>query len=191
MATETLAMTREIDGRTVPAAGTWTIDPAHTQAEFVARHLMVTKVRGGFERLSGVIEVAEDVADSSVVVAIETASVTTGAADRDAHLTSADFFDVEQYPEIRFTSTSVEPAGDGWKLHGDLTIKDVTKPVVLDFSFLGITADPWGGTRAAFSGSTEIEREAWGLSWNVALEGGGVLVSKTVKLDIEVQATRS
>lgn len=181
-------LTRMVDGREVPAVGTWAIDPTHTQAEFVARHLMVSKVRGGFADLSGSIVVADDPTDSTVEIVLQTASVSSGTADRDAHITSEDFFDVATYPEIRFVSTSVEPSGSDWRLHGDLTIKGVTNPVTLDFSFLGIISDPWGNGKAVFSASAEVEREQWGLTWNVPLEGGGVLVSKTIKLEIEAQA---
>jgi polyisoprenoid-binding protein YceI len=188
MEAEAPALTRVVDGKEVPAVGTWVIDPTHTQAEFVARHLMVTKVRGGFADVSGTIEVAEDPKDSKVEVIIDVATVSSGTDDRDAHLRSADFFDVEAYPEMRFVSTSVEPSGSSWKLTGDLTIKDITRPVTLDFEFLGISADPWGNAKAAFSASTEVAREDWNLTWNVPLEGGGVLVSKQVKLEIEVQA---
>lgn len=180
--------TRTIDGREVPAVGTWTIDPTHTQAEFVARHLMVSKVRGGFATIDGSIVVAEDPSDSTVEIVIDASSVSSGTADRDAHITSEDFFDVATYPQIRFASTFVEPKGSDWLLHGDLTIKDVTKPITLDFSFLGIISDPWGNAKAVFSASTQVEREDWGLTWNVPLEGGGVLVSKTIKLEIEAQA---
>ena len=189
MSQDTIALTRVVEDRQVPAAGTWTIDPTHTQAEFVARHLMVTKVRGGFQDIAGTIVVADDPAQSVVEVTIPVATVSTGTADRDAHLTSPDFFDVEQFPTISFSSTSVEPNGSSWKLTGDLTIRDVTKPVTIDFEFLGISSDPWGNAKAAFSASTEVEREEWGLSWNVPLEGGGVLVSKTIKLEIEAQAS--
>ena len=185
---ETTQTTRSIDGRVVPAVGTWAIDPTHTQAEFVARHLMVTKVRGGFSDISGTIVVAEDPSESSVEVTIGTASVSSGTEDRDNHVKSPDFLDVEQFPQMKFVSTSVEPAGSSWKLAGDLTIKDVTKPVTLDFEFLGVSADPWGNQKAAFSATTEIEREDWNLTWNVPLDGGGVLVSKSVKLEIDAQA---
>ena len=180
--------TRTIDGREVPAVGTWTIDPTHTQAEFVARHLMVSKVRGGFATIDGSIVVAEDPSDSTVEIVIDASSVSSGTTDRDAHLTSEDFFDVATYPEIRFVSTSVEPNGYDWRLLGDLTIKDVTKPNTLDISFLGLINDPWGNPKAVFSASTQVEREDWGLTWTVPLEGGGVLVSKTIKLEIEAQA---
>lgn len=180
---------RSVDGRNVPAVGTWAIDPTHTQAEFVARHLVVNKVRGGFSDVSGSIVVAEDPKDSSVEVTIGTASISSGTQDRDNHVKSPDFLDVEQFPEMRFLSTSVEPSGSAWRLTGNLTIKDVTKPVTLDFEFLGVSADPWGNQKAAFSASTEIERGEWNLTWNVPLDGGGVLVSKSVKLEIEAQAS--
>lgn len=177
--------------RTLPTSGTWTLDPAHTEVSFVARHLMVTKVRGRFTAFEGAITVTDEPEDSGVDVTIDTSSIVTGADDRDAHLRSADFLDVEQFPHMRFVSTGVERAENGWKLTGDLTIKDVTRPVTLDMTFDGEAADPWGGTRAAFTASTEIEREAWGLTWNVALENGGWLVSKSVKIEIDAQAVRS
>lgn len=189
--TTTTDLVRIVDGRTVPTTGVWSIDPTHTQAEFVARHLMVSKVRGGFSEISGTIEVAEDPVDSKVEVTIGVASVSSGTDDRDAHLKSADFFDVENHPTMVFRSTKVEAVGSAWKLTGDLTIKDTTRPVVLDFEFIGVTPDPWGTAKAAFSATTELAREDWGLTWNVPLEGGGVLVSKTVKLEIEAQAMKS
>ncbi|MFV1999015.1 MAG: YceI family protein [Acidimicrobiia bacterium] len=189
MSVQTHSLTRTVDGATVPGVGRWDIDPAHTSAEFVGRHLMVTKVRGGFGGVAGFIEVAEDLRDSKVEIVIETASVSTGAEDRDAHIKSEDFFNVEVFPEMRFTSTDVQPNGDSWKLIGDLTIKDVTKPVVLDFEFLGIIDDPWGNPKAAFSATAEVFREDWGLNWNVALDAGGVLVSKKITIEIEVQAS--
>jgi polyisoprenoid-binding protein YceI len=181
-------LTRTIDGADVPAVGRWNIDPAHTSAEFVGRHLIVTKVRGGFGTVTGTIDVAEDPQDSKVEIVIETASVSTGDDDRDTHIKSGDFFDVETFPQMRFVSTAVEPSGGSWKLIGDLTIKDVTRSVTLDFEFNGIVDDPWGNSKAAFSGTAEVMREDWGLNWNVALEAGGVLVSKKIALEIEVQA---
>lgn len=181
-------LTRNVDGVTLPAVGRWTIDPSHTSAEFVGRHLMVTKVRGGFGAVTGTIDVAERPQDSSVGIDIETASVSTGDDDRDGHIKSADFFDVETFPEMRFVSTAVEPDGRSWKLTGALTIKEVTKPVTIDFDFNGIVDDPWGNSKAAFSGTAVILREDWGLNWNVALDAGGVLVSKKIAIEIEVQA---
>ena len=172
-----------------PQAGTWTLDPAHTTAGFVARYLMLTKVRGKFDRLSGTIHVAEKPEDSRVEVSIDAASINTNHPDRDAHLRSDDFLAVESYPTITFTSTNVEHVG-GSKLRvtGDLTIRDTTKPVVLDVEYLGMTADPWGRTRAVFSASTEIDRTEFGANWNVTLEAGGVLVGKQVQIELEVQA---
>lgn len=180
-------MTQTIE-RTLPTAGTWTIDPTHTEVAFVARHLMVTKVRGRFTGIEGTIDVAEKPEDSRVSVTLDAPTITTGTEDRDAHLRSPDFLDVETFPEVRFASTGVTRNGSGWKLTGDLTIKDITRQVTLDMTFDGEALDPWGGTRAAFTASTEILREDWGLTWNVALENGGWLVSKSVRIEIEAQA---
>jgi len=191
MTLTTHSLTRTVDGKLLPAPAEWQIDPAHTSVEFVGRHLMVTKVRGSFSDVSGTITVGDKPLESAISVTIGTASVSTGAADRDGHLTSPEFFDVENHPEMRFVSTGVRPNGDAWILDGDLTIKGVTKPVALDFEFLGIIDDPWGNSKAAFSASTEILREDWGLSWNVALESGGLLVSKKITIEIEVQAAQA
>lgn len=163
--------------------GTWTVDPAHTEVGFVARHLMVTKVRGTFADVEGTVEVAPDVTKSTVDVTVQMASVDTRSADRDAHLKSADFFDVENYPTMRFVSTSF----DGERLTGDLTIKDVTKPVTFEVEFNGEQADPWGNTKAGFEAEAEVKRADWGLTWNAAIEGGGVLVSDKIKIVLDVQ----
>jgi polyisoprenoid-binding protein YceI len=189
MTNDTIAAIRTVGGRELPVAGTWTIDPAHTSLEFVARHMMVTKVRGRFTDVSGTIEVGEDPTDTKVSVDIDVATVSTGAEDRDGHLRSADFLDVEQYPEMTFRSTGIDTRGSTWQLQGDLTVHGVTKPVTLDVEYHGVTTDPWGAAKAQFSATGEIEREAFGLTWNVALESGGVLVSKKVKLEIEAQAS--
>lgn len=189
MTTEAHPLTRTVDGKLVPAAGTWQIDPAHTSVEFVARHLMVTKVRGRFPDVSGTIEVGDSLLDSAVSVTIATGTVTTGAADRDRHLVSPDFFDVDNHPQMTFVSTGVRSNGDAWTLDGDLTIKGVAKPVALDFDFAGLVDDPYGNAKAAFSASAEIMREDWDLNWNVALETGGVLVSKKIAIEIEIQTT--
>ncbi|MFQ6172287.1 YceI family protein [Oryzobacter sp. R7] len=164
-------------------AGTWAIDPTHSEVGFVARHLMVTKVRGSFTDISGTVHVKDEVTESVADVTIKTASVATGTPDRDGHLRSADFFDVENHPEIRFVST----AFTGDTLTGDLTIKGVTKPVTLDVDFNGVATDPWGNTKAAFEATGELDRTQWGLTWNAALETGGVLVSEKVKLVLDVQ----
>ena len=167
-------------------AGTWTIDPTHTEVGFVARHLMVSKVRGSFTDVSGTVTVAEDIAASVADVVIKTASVSTGTPDRDAHLRSADFFDVDTYPDLTFRST----AFDGETLTGDLTIKGVTKPVTLDVEFNGTATDPWGNEKAAFEATAEINRTDWGLTWNANLEKGGVLVSEKVRLHLDVQLAK-
>ncbi len=167
-------------------AGTWAIDPTHTEVGFVARHLMVSKVRGSFTDVSGTVEVAENVTDSVANVVIKTASVSTGTADRDGHLKSADFFDAETYPDMTFVSTGF----DGETLTGDLTIKDVTKPVTLDVEFNGVATDPWGNEKAGFEATADINRTDWGLTWNANLEKGGVLVSEKIKLVLDVQLAK-
>jgi len=169
-------------------AGTWAIDPTHTEVGFVARHLMVTKVRGSFTDVTGTVEVAENVTDSVANVVIKTASVSTGTPDRDGHLRSADFFDVETYPEITFVSTEVSRDGDDWTITGDLTIKDVTKPITIDFELTGSAKDPFGNTRLGFEGRTTLNRKEWGLTWNAALETGGFLVSDKIKLEFDISA---
>lgn len=167
----------------------WQLDPAHSAAEFSARHMMVTNVRGGFNDLSGTIVFdPENAAASSVEAVIQVASINTGAGDRDNHLRSPDFFDAEKYPTITFTSTNVEITSDETaRVTGNLTIKDVTKPVMLDVTFLGKGDSPFGDVRAGFEASTKINREDWGLTWNQALESGGWLVGKEVKLSIDAQ----
>jgi polyisoprenoid-binding protein YceI len=166
--------------------GTWAVDGSHTEVGFVARHLMVSKVRGSFREVSGTVEVAEDVTQSVAEVTVQIASVETGSADRDAHLKSADFFDAEQFPTMTFRSTSF----DGATLTGDLTIKDVTKPVTFDVEFGGVGQDPWGNTKAGFEATTTVNRKDWGLTWNAAVEGGGVLVSDKITISIDLQLAK-
>lgn len=168
------------------SAGTWTIDPTHTEVGFVARHLMVSKVRGSFTDVSGTVVVGETLAGSTAEVVVKTASVATGTADRDAHLRGDDFFDSEAHPDMTFRSTSF----DGEVLTGDLTIKGVTHPVTLDVEFGGVATDPWGNEKAAFEATGEIDRTAWGLTWNAALETGGVLVSEKITIVIDVQLAK-
>jgi polyisoprenoid-binding protein YceI len=173
----------------VPTPGTWALDPAHTDVTFTARHLMVTKVRGRFPLASGAITISENPLDSSVEATVDVARVDSGDAGRDEHLRSADFFDVEHYPTVSFRSNKVEAAGDGaYRLTGDLTIKDVTRPVTLDLEYLGTISSPWGDQRAGFSATTEVSRKEWGLEWNVALEAGGVVVGDKVRLSIDAEA---
>ena len=182
--------TRNIGGIEAPAPGRWEIDPAHTAIAFVAKYLMVTKVRGHFSEFSGFVDVAERPEDSSAEITIMAASIDTGTADRDKHLRSADFLDVDRFPELRFRSTNVEfPGEDRITLTGDLTIRDVTKSVALDAEFTGMSQDPWGNARAGYSARTQLNREDFGASWNLALEAGGWLVSKTVQIELDVLTT--
>ena len=182
-----MSATRTIDDIQAPAAGVWAIDPTHTTVEFIGRHLVFTKVRGRFTGVSGAVTVADDPNASSVEITLDATSITTGTPDRDAHLKNADFFDVEKYPVITFKSTSVEWKGQEGTVTGDLTVRDVSKPITLDVEFTGVITDPWGGDRAVFSASGEVDREDWGLTWNMALESGGVLVSKKIRFEIETE----
>ena len=189
MATATAELTRVVNGEVVPAPGTYTLDKTHTVIAFVTRHLMVTKVRGTFGEFEGTVVVAEDPTESSVQATIRTDSVSTSEPQRDTHLRSGDFFEQDRYPTMTFASTAVRLAGDGkWQVTGDLTIKDVTRSVVLDLEFNGATSDPWGGVRLGFSAATEIDRTEFGVSWNTALDGGGVLVGNRVRIEIEAEA---
>ncbi|MHB1548691.1 MAG: YceI family protein [Acidimicrobiales bacterium] len=180
---------------TVPATltGSYAIDPAHSRIGFVARHAMVTKVRGSFDEFegSGYFDAANP-ASSKLQLSIKAASIDTRNADRDAHLRSNDFFDMDAYPEITFTSTSVEQAGEGrYRVTGDLTIKGVTRTVVVDFEHTGSAVDPYGNQRIGFEGTTTVNRKDWGVNWNAALEAGGVLVGENVTLELDVSAIRS
>jgi len=181
--------TRVVNGRQVPEPGTWAIDPSHASFEFVARHLMA-KVRGSFPGVSGVATVAEVPEESTLEIEIDTTTIDTKDPNRDAHLRSNDFFSVEDHPTISFRSTAVRPdeGENEWKVDGDLTIKGVTRPVTVDVEFLGAGIDPWGNQRIGFSGVVlEVNREDWGLTWNAALETGGFLLSKSVRLEIEAE----
>lgn len=180
-----MVSTRTIDGREVPVAGKWVFDHDHTVLGFVARHMVFTKVRGRFNEFEGAVFIADRLEDSHVELEIDVMSLTTEVPDRDAHLRSSDFLEAEAHPKIMFRSTSVDV--EGMILTGDLTIRGVTHPVTLDFTYEGIVPYPWGGDRAMFRAQTEIAREDWNVSWNVALETGGWLVSKAVDLEIEAQ----
>jgi polyisoprenoid-binding protein YceI len=186
-----MTATQTVDSR--PDTGTWTFDTAHSSIEFVVRHLMMAKVRGSFTDFSGTIEIGDSLDSSSVEVEIQVASVSTRDAQRDGHLTSADFFDVEQYPTIDFRSTAVRDqggSGNRYAVDGELTLLGTTKPVTLDLEYQGTARDPWGNDKAVFSAQAEIDREEWGLTWNQALEAGGVLVGRKAKIEIEVEATK-
>jgi polyisoprenoid-binding protein YceI len=181
--------TAALDGIEVPGQGTWEIDPAHTGVSFVARYMMLTKVRGHFTRFGGQMHVGPTPEESSVEVTIDPTSIETGMEMRDNHLRSPDFFEVELYPQMTFKSTRVERTGDTTlKVVGDLTIRDVTRPVVLDVEYQGLGIGLRGDTRVAFTASTEIDREDFGITWNQSLETGGVLVGKKVRIELDVQA---
>jgi polyisoprenoid-binding protein YceI len=189
--TEAAVATRQVEGRTIPVPGTWSIDLSHSAFEFVARHLMA-KVRGRFPGVTGTVEITEVPERSSVQIEIDVASVDTREERRDGHLRSPDFFDVENYPKMIFRSTGVRPGPDDnrWLLDGELTIRDVTRPITFEVEFHGATQDPWGGRRAAFSAWTEVDRDDWQLSWNAPLETGGFLLSKNVRLEVDVELVK-
>lgn len=183
--------TRTVDGVEVPATGTYDLDISHSSVAFNVRHLMVSKTKGRFAEFAGTITIGEDPLESSVQVEIQTASVDTRDDTRDGHLRSGDFLDAEAFPVITYRSTKVTPgAGSTWAVEGGLTVRDVTRAVPLTVSFEGGAVDPWGNARIGFEAHTELDREAFGLTWNQALESGGVLVGKTVKIDIEAEAVR-
>lgn len=169
--------------------GDYALDPTHTRLGFSTRHAMVTTVRGQFTEFSGTAHVdSANPAESSVEVTIQVASVDTGVADRDGHLKSPDFFDAEQFPTMTFKSTAVVVEDGNWLITGDFTIKDVTNPVTIEFEPTGSAKDPFGNTRIGFEGAAVINRKDWGLSWNAALETGGVLVSDKIKLEFDISA---
>ena len=169
-------------------AGTWNIDPTHSEVGFVVRHLMVSKVRGNFTSFEGSITIGEDPLQSSVEASIDAASIDTREPQRDNHLRSTDFFDVETHPKITFRSTSVRPDGGDFVVTGDLTIHGVTRSVDLELEHNGVHPDPWGGQRAGFSAATEISRSDFAIDFNVPLDGGGVVIGDKIKITLEVEA---
>jgi polyisoprenoid-binding protein YceI len=175
---------------TALTAGTWTIDPSHTEASFTVRHAGISKVRGTVAVTSGTITVADDLALSGVTAALDPSTISTGDAGRDGHLKSADFFDLEKFGEWTFASTSVRADGEDYVVTGDLTINGVTKSVDLATEFGGSATDPFGNLRAGFSASTTISRKEFGITWNAALETGGVLVSDKVVVSLEISAIK-
>lgn len=172
------------------AVGTWTVDPSHSEVGFVVRHMMVSKVKGRFTGVAGTITVAENVLESSVQAAVDTATIDTRDENRDNHLRSADFFDAENYPQLTFRSTGIRPDGDDFLLDGELTLHGTTRPVTFELEFNGAAANPLaeGRPTAGFSAKTEISRKEFGLGWNVALESGGVLVGDKVTIVLEIEA---
>ncbi|MFI6921424.1 YceI family protein [Nonomuraea spiralis] len=181
--------TRTWESLTIPAAGTYNLDVAHTRIGFVVKHMMVSKVRGSFGAFSGSVAIAENPLESTAELTIQTASIDTGVGDRDGHLRSDDFLAVDKYPEITFRSTRVVGhSGDEFTVVGDLTIREVTKQVELTVEYGGAGTNPWGAAVWGFSINTEFDREEFGLTWNQTLEAGGVLVGKKVKIEIEGEA---
>ncbi|MEU5310088.1 YceI family protein [Streptomyces sp. NPDC021562] len=187
------------DADTAPAAdlaaltGDYTIDPAHSTLGFVARHAMVTNVKGSFQDFEGTLHLdGEDPSKSTASLDIQMASITTGSPDRDGHLKSADFFKTDEFPTMTFRSTKAEALGDeDYRITGDLTILGVTKPVTIDLEFNGAAKDPFGNERVGFEGKAEIKRSDWGVTWNAALETGGVLVSDKIKLNFDISAIKN
>jgi polyisoprenoid-binding protein YceI len=173
--------------------GDYTIDPAHSRIGFTVRHAMVTNVRGEFNEYEGKLHLdGADPSKSTAELVVKVASINTNQAQRDEHLRTGDFFAAETYPEITFRSTSAEQVDeDTYRLHGDLTIKDVTRPVALDLEFTGAATDPYGAERAGFEGGTTVDRTDWGLTYNAALETGGVLIGEKVKLILDISAVKA
>jgi polyisoprenoid-binding protein YceI len=184
------ATLRTYEDVTIPEVGIYEIDPSHSVVEFVVRHLGLAKVRGRFNTFSGTIEVADDPADSRIDVTVDAASVDTRDPKRDEHLRAADFLDAGNHPTLEYHSTQVRQTGDRWAVSGDLTVRGVTRPVTLELEFEGSVVDPWGNVRIGGSATTTINREEFGLTWNQALDSGGWLVGKDVRLELSVEAVR-
>ena len=182
-----VAATRVVAGAELPAPGRWQIDPGHTEVAFIGRHFLLTKIRGRFTGVTGTITVAEDPGQSTAEVTIDTASVTSGSQARDDHLRSADYFDTAHHPTATFTGRAAGWQGTRGQLAGELTIRGVTRPVTLAVHYLGHVADPWGGQRAIFTAEATLNREDWGLTWNMPLANGGLLVSAEIRIEINLE----
>ncbi|MER5915210.1 YceI family protein [Streptomyces sp. NPDC001982] len=187
----TVALARQ-GGTELPPPGPWTIDPAHSSVGAVAQHLGISSVHGRFTEFTGRIEIApDDVAKSRVEAVIRAASIDTGNGMRDTHLRSADFLDIDKYPEITYRSTGLTAAGsDRWTVHGELTMRGVVRPVNLDLAYLSTGSDPWGGTRAAFRATTELRREDFAMNYNQMVQAGIALVGTTLKVELDIQAVQ-
>jgi polyisoprenoid-binding protein YceI len=185
-----MSTTRTISGIELPAPGKWVVDPGHAEVGFVGRHFGLSRIRGRFTGIDGTVEIGEAPGDSKIDVTIDMASVDSGSRDRDDHLRSADFFDVNNYPTARFHSTAIAVDGARAAVTGELTIKELTRSVTLDVEYLGYVHDPWDNDRAMFTATANVNREDWGLTWNMVLDAGGVLVSKEIGLAIEVELIR-
>lgn len=182
--------TTTTDATMIPT-GTWTVDPTHTTVGFVARHMMVSKVRGSFAAFTADITIADDPLASTLSAEVQMDSIDTGNEDRDNHLRTNDFFDIANHPTMTLRSTGFSVDGDDYVMDADLTIRGVTRPVRFELEFDGIGQDPWGGTRAGFSARTTINRKDFGIEWNTALETGGVLVGEKVQIELDVQLVKS
>lgn len=182
------APVREVAGASLPAVGTYLLDSAHSHVGFTVKHLMVAKVRGSLTGVNATIVVAEDITQSSVQVEMAASTISTNDDVRDGHLKSADFFNVAEHPTWTFVSTGIRPDGDDWKVDGNLTIAGTTQLVTLEVEFEGGSVDPWGNAKIGFSAETQIDREDFGLTWNQALETGGVLIGKNIKIQIDAEA---
>jgi polyisoprenoid-binding protein YceI len=180
--------TRLVGGAELPIPGRWQIDPGHAEVAFIGRHFMLTKVRGRFTGVTGAIEVAQDPGESTAEVSIEMASVESGNQARDDHLRSPDFFDAARHPTATFSGHAADWQGTRGLLAGELTIRGITRPVTLAAEYLGHVADPWGGQRAIFTAEGTLNREDWGLAWNMPLDNGGLLVSREIRIEIEAEA---
>ncbi len=172
-------------------SGTYTVDATHSEVGFAVRHLAVSKVRGRFEKFDGTIVIADDVLQSTVTATVDMASVNTNDATRDGHLRTNDFFAIEEFPSMTFTSTGIAPKGGAFALTGDLTVRGVTRSVTFDLEFGGSESDPWGGSRLGFSATTEISRKDFGMEWNTVLDSGGLLVGDKVSIQLEIEAVKA
>jgi polyisoprenoid-binding protein YceI len=187
--TNTGATTGATNGEAL-ASGAWTVDPAHTTVAFVARHMMLSKVRGTFSDVSADVTIGDDPLRSSVTAEVQMASIDTGNPDRDGHLRTNDFFAIDEFPTMTLRSTGIERDGDDYVLHTELTVRGVTRPVDFALEFGGIGQDPWGNTRAGFEATATINRKDFGIEWNTALETGGVLVGDKVHIELDVQVVK-
>ncbi len=188
--TDSNGITRVVDGVEVPVPGKYVIDPSHSTVGFTVKHMMFSKVRGSFKQFTAEINIAENVEDSSVSATIQMESIDTGDSQRDNHLRSGDFFAIDQYPEMTYSGNKVTKSGGNWVLDGELSIHGVTKSVPLTLEFTGSGVDPYGNQRVGFSASTEINREDFGLTTNVVLEAGGIMIGKDIKIEIELEAIK-
>lgn len=189
IASQTRQLVRIVDGNLVPIPGSWEFDPGHTEVGFEARHLVVTRVRGRFNKFTGRLVVALNPEDSVAELSIDAASVYSGFADRDDHLRSADWFDVERHPTITFRSGRLSHVtGNHWKAEGDLTVKGITRPVALDVEFAGAVTDPWGNSKIGAAITGQVDRHEYDLMWNMPLKAGGFVASRTVQLTVNVEA---